>query len=393
MRIHFVLNPQAGRVRSRNLVAAIRREFAGHEIAISSAPPNLPQPKPFRSEDLLWPAAEPEAPDLVVAVGGDGTVNRVINAVADRDIPVGIIPCGSSNDLAGQLGIPSDPRRACRVIRSARLTDIDLISVNGRYFATCGGFGLAGDVALRANVWRHEHGPAGDTTRRTNVWRHEHGPAGDTTRRTSAWRRGNRWRFRLARRLGRRIYPLALLGTLFGRWRPPIARVLCGEEDRAEAWFSLLVSNQPRFGGFSASPQADQRDGRMDICRMLAPAGRGRMLWIALMTYLGRADRCPEVSQRRVGEATILAQEPVSFFGDGEILERGRFFRVRVHPRALWVAAPQGARTWSWWRNCRDQQDQLIRYYLRRPSCRPMTTSVPAADTVSNDFSGCPPSR
>ncbi len=376
MRIHFVLNPQAGRVRSRNLAAAIRREFTGHEIAVSSAPPNLPQPKTIRVEDLLWPASEPEALDLVVAVGGDGTVNRVINAVADRNIPVGIIPCGSSNDLAGQLGIPSDLRRACRVIRSARLTDIDLISVNGRYFATCGGFGLAGDVALRANVWRHEHGPAGDTARRT-----------------SAWRRGSGWRFRLARRLGRRIYPLALLGELFGGWQPPIARVLCAEEDRAEAWFSLLVSNQPRFGGFSASPQANQRDGRMDICRMLAPAGRGRMLWIALMTYLGRADRCPEVSQRRVGEVTILAQEPVSFFGDGEILERGRFFRVRVHPRALWMVTPQGVRTWSWWRGCRDQQDQLIRYYLRRSSCRPMTTSVSAADTVSNNFSGYPPSR
>jgi len=234
---------------------------------------------------------------------------------------VGIIPCGSSNDLAGQLGIPMDFFRACRTILSARLTDIDLISVNGRYFATCGGLGLAADTALRANAWRCEPNLAGDTARRTN-----------------ARRRCRRWTSHLARRLGRWIYPLALLRELIGGWQPPVARVLCGEEDRVEPWFSLLISNQPRFGGFTASAQADHRDGRADICRIRAPSKRLRMLWIALQTYRGRADACPEVSQRRAPALTILSEKPAYFFGDGEILDRGRFFRVQTHPRALRAA-------------------------------------------------------
>jgi diacylglycerol kinase (ATP) len=342
MRLHFVVNPKAGKGRSMELTAAIRREFAEHDIVLSSTPPNLPEPKPLRIEDLIWPVEEPKSPEMVVAVGGDGTVNRVINAVAGREVPVGIIPCGSSNDLAGQLGIPSDFRHACRVIRAARLTDIDLVSVNGRYFATCGGLGLAGDTARRANIWR----------------------------------RGRGWSSRLARRWGRGIYPLALVRELSSGWRPPVARMVCGDEDRADAWLSLLVSNQPEFGGFSASPKADHRDGLVDICRIVAPPRRLGMLWISLQTYLGRAERCPQVSQCRAREVTILSEEPVSFFGDGEILDQGRFFRVQVHPRALWVVAPQGAQTWSWWKRIREQREQLVKYYLRRPSCRPMTISA-----------------
>ena len=410
MRIHFVLNPQAGKGRSLNLAAAIRREFAGHDVIISSEPPKLPEPKPFRIEDLIWPATGPEAPDLVVAAGGDGTVNRVINAVAVRNVPVGIIPCGSSNDLAGQLDIPTDFQQACRIIRSAGLTDIDLISVNGRYFATCGGLGLAADVARRANAWRDGFDLAGDTARQADAQRSESPPPRDTAqqadtrcgewlpdrdtaRRADARRRGCRWTSRLARWLGRLIYPLAVIRELSGGWRPPTARVLCGGEDRVELWLSLLISNQPRFGGFTASPQADHRDGRADICRMRASSRRLRMLWISLQTYLGRADVCSEVSHRRARQLTILAQEPVNFFGDGEILDRSRFFGVQVHPRALWVATPRGTRTWSWWSSHRDRQEQLLKYYLRRPSCRPMTISVPAAGIASSGSNRCPPGR
>jgi diacylglycerol kinase (ATP) len=331
-----VLNLQAGKGRSTNLWAAIQREFSGDDIVISSEPPKLSTRKPSHIEDPLWPSGKSGAPDMVVAVGGDGTVNRVVNTVVDHNIPVGIIPCGSSNDLARTLGISGNFDQACQTIRAARLTDIDLVSVNGRYFTTCGGFGLSGDVAQRANSWRRGRG------------------------RTS----------RLARRLSRGIYPLALLRELSGGWRPPVARIICQDEDRVDAWFSLLVSNQPDFGGFSASPKADHRDGRLDICRILAPSKRLRMLWISLRTYLGQADACSEVSQVRAREVTILSELPVSFFGDGEILDRGRFFRVQVHPRALWVAAPNGGNSWQERKRSQEQQKQLVKYYLRRPSVR-----------------------
>jgi diacylglycerol kinase family enzyme len=342
VRIHFVVNPNAGQFRHKELIAAIRREFARHDIVISEKPPAIAPRAPFPRPDPPGLAAAQNEPDIVVAVGGDGTVNRVVNAVVERNIPVGIIPCGSSNDLARALGIPLDLKQACQTIKDARLTNIDLVSVNGRYFATCGGFGIAGDVAERANIWRHGVG----------------------------------WSSRVARGLGRGIYPLALLRELSGGWRPPVARVTCRDTDCADAWFSLLIGNQSHFGGFSASPQADNQDGLLDICQMRAPGNRLGWLRISLRTYSGRADRCPEVSQHRDREVTILSANPVIFFGDGEVLDRGRFFNVRVHARALWVLSPNGDRTWRWWKNTPGKREKMTRDLLRREQCLLTTIDV-----------------
>lgn len=342
MRLHFVVNPKAGRIRCGDLVAAIREEFVGHDIRISSTPPIIPEKKLFRIEDLLWPSVQEDVEEMVVAVGGDGTVNSVINAVGVKNVPVGILPCGSSNDLAGALGIPTDFHKACQVIKAARLMDIDLISVNGRYFVTCGGLGLASQVADRANRWRT----------------------------------GQNRLSRLARFLGRRIYSLAVLRELFGKQHPLQARIITGDSDEEKLWLSLLVSNQPRFGGFSASPAACNRDGLADICEMKFPSRRGRLFKIAVLAYVNNADTCQEVSQHKAREFTMVTKEPVPFFGDGEILARGRFFRIQVRPRSLWVVVPNGARIWEWWRRTRDQTKNMVKCYLRRERCQPMNMSA-----------------
>ena len=359
MRIHFVVNPNAGRFCHQRQTADIRREFAGHDILISPRPPAMPQNKPFHLEDLFKSASEPKDPDIVVAVGGDGTVNRVVNAVAQRSIPVGIIPCGSSNDLARALGIPRNFRKACQIVKTAQLMDIDLVSVNGRYFGTCGGFGIAGRVAERANRWRQDRGRF----------------------------------FQMTRFLGRMVYPLALVREICGGWQPPQARIDTGESSLEDTWFSVLISNQPGCGGFTLSPGANNRDGLADICQMRAPASRLRWLWISLQTYLGRADTCPEVSRSHLRKVNIASQDPISFFGDGEILDWGYFFRVRVQPRALWVVSPNGHRTWRWWEQNREKKEKKVRDYFRRQSCRLTTISAPAAVTALRDSSGCPSIR
>jgi diacylglycerol kinase (ATP) len=342
MRIHFVVNPSAGKLRRRQLEAAIRQEFAGHDIRISPLPPALPARQDVRIQDFLWPAKEMEEPTLVVAVGGDGTVNRVINTVAVSGTPVGILPCGSSNDLANSLGIPTDFHQACGVIKAARLTDIDLISVNGSLFATCGGIGFAAEVAARANLWRQGRSQAA----------------------------------RLARAMGRSVYPLALLWELCARWHPPRARIVCPEGLREASWFCVLISNQPKFGGFSASPSASNRDGLLDLCEMKSPRRRTGMLRISLKTFLGRADTCPEVHQHQSREVTIVSRKPVPFFGDGETLEYGSFFRIQVRPRALSVVVSDGQSTWEQWQRARAQAGDVVKFYLKKERCLPMSMSA-----------------
>lgn len=77
--------------------------------------------------------------DLVVAVGGDGTVNEVGRGLVHTRTPMGIIPCGSGNGLARHLGIPLDPIRSFLWLGNYHIEDIDYGLLNDRpFFTTCG---------------------------------------------------------------------------------------------------------------------------------------------------------------------------------------------------------------------------------------------------------------
>jgi YegS/Rv2252/BmrU family lipid kinase len=79
--------------------------------------------------------------DVVVAMGGDGTVNEVVQALANTDTPLGIIPAGTINVLAQELRLPMDTRAAIDQITSGAVRRIDLGRANGRYFTMMVGLG------------------------------------------------------------------------------------------------------------------------------------------------------------------------------------------------------------------------------------------------------------
>jgi diacylglycerol kinase (ATP) len=80
--------------------------------------------------------------DAVAVLGGDGTVNEVVNGLAGTGVPLGIIPGGTVNVLAAQLGLPFEPEAACAIIAAGRRTTMDLGSLNGRYFILHVGAGI-----------------------------------------------------------------------------------------------------------------------------------------------------------------------------------------------------------------------------------------------------------
>jgi diacylglycerol kinase (ATP) len=81
--------------------------------------------------------------DVVVACGGDGTLNEVVNGLDGRDIPLGVVPLGTANDFARQTGIPEDADHAMDVILRRNPVRIDTASMNGRRFlnVSTGGVG------------------------------------------------------------------------------------------------------------------------------------------------------------------------------------------------------------------------------------------------------------
>src|SRR5579862_1937988 len=92
--------------------------------------------------------------DVVVAVGGDGTVNEVVNGLDGSDVPLGIIPLGTANDFARQVGIPADPDHAMDVILQRKPRRFDTASLNGRRFlnVSTGGVGAEATAETPAEV-------------------------------------------------------------------------------------------------------------------------------------------------------------------------------------------------------------------------------------------------
>ena len=130
----FLYNTQSGKGRIAASVDAICAVFREHGYDIR--PQGIDFAKnPFDGNETI---------DLMVAAGGDGTVNYVVNSMKRKglDIPVGVVPAGTANDFAGALGMSHDPLEAARQIAWGEEERIDCGCVNGLYFVNIFSFGV-----------------------------------------------------------------------------------------------------------------------------------------------------------------------------------------------------------------------------------------------------------
>jgi diacylglycerol kinase (ATP) len=97
--------------------------------------------------DIVEDERSPGGFDAIVVAGGDGTLAREIPRALAFDVPVGIVPLGTFNDVARALGLPLDVDGACEVIASGRTRRIDAARVNGAYFLTEASIGISSRLA------------------------------------------------------------------------------------------------------------------------------------------------------------------------------------------------------------------------------------------------------
>ena len=95
----------------------------------------------------------------VCAVGGDGTMNEVLNGIADRDTPLAVLPAGLSNVLALELGIPPEPAKIAEAIARGTSVEIDLCHASDRYFVAMGGAGW--DAHIVHSISNNRKSPLG----------------------------------------------------------------------------------------------------------------------------------------------------------------------------------------------------------------------------------------
>jgi len=128
----IILNPAARSDKARGTWAQIQK-FPRTVTRLTSAPGDA---------RALAAWAVEKGFRKVVAAGGDGTINEVVNGLAGSDVALGVLPVGTMNVFAAELGLPGDLRDAWRVIREGVTRTIDLARANEQYFIQLAGVGL-----------------------------------------------------------------------------------------------------------------------------------------------------------------------------------------------------------------------------------------------------------
>ena len=132
--IVFILNPHSGthsKVQMPALIdSTLDKEKFCHKVVFTEFAGH--------AADIARQCVE-EHVDIVVAVGGDGTINEVARSIVHSDTALGIIPCGSGNGLARHLCIPLEPHKAIEIINKAKIELLDYGIINDLpFFCTCG---------------------------------------------------------------------------------------------------------------------------------------------------------------------------------------------------------------------------------------------------------------
>jgi YegS/Rv2252/BmrU family lipid kinase len=241
----------------------------------------------------LTKAAVARGARLVMAWGGDGTINEVASALAFGEVPLGIVPAGSGNGLARQLGVSPTAADAIGHAMSAEPRRIDVGELGDRLFVNVAGVGFDAHVARRFAA--------------------------------------------SGRRRGLLTYATTSAKALT-TYRPAHYTITTPEVCVHVRALLVTVANSAEFGnGACIAPGARVDDGWLDLVVMEERArfARLRTVWNLRRLFNGTVERAPGCSIRQVRQATIESDQPMAYHVDGEPMAGGTSLRVRIYPGAL----------------------------------------------------------
>lgn len=249
---------------------------------------------PTRPEPPVVPSLDLCDMELLIACGGDGTIHHALPQVVRRKVPLAILPTGTVNLLARELGLPPSLPEAVRVVLGGRRRRISLGQSDGNYFHLMAGIGLDGYVISHV-------------------------------------------RDRAKRYLGSAAFVLAALRHFWSYPLPPFQLQMDGRAP-VEAVFAV-ISNVARYGGYlRMAPQADPFEPLLDVCAFTA---RNHLKYFHYLwgTLRGRHLGYSGVVYEKAREIVVRGQEPLLVQMDGEVV--GRLpARFSVFPQGIEVLVP-----------------------------------------------------
>jgi diacylglycerol kinase (ATP) len=288
----LIINPISGP--PRRGTPAERIAIATRVLGASGHPYRIQlTERPHHAYDLAAAAVETGA-SVVMAWGGDGTVNEVAQAVAFTDIPLGLIPGGSGNGLARELRVPFNPERALRRALDPADRRLDAGEIAGRMFFNVAGIGLDAKVAADVATFKHRRG----------------------------------------------LLPYVAASTREILSWLPIEYTLDSDVGTIRASAMTIAIANSRQYGFSAriAPLAVMDDGRLDLVVVEHRSLIGNLVRSPSL-FTGRFHLQAGVLSSKIREVQIRAKSRMLFHVDGEVVEGERSLMARVHPGALRVRA------------------------------------------------------
>jgi diacylglycerol kinase (ATP) len=292
MKTCFIVNPCSGRNRRRPwLVDAIRDFVSARSLDAGVAVTEGPR----HATDLARDAVQ-RGCAIVVAVGGDGTMNEVAQALTNTPTALALVPCGSGNGLALHLGLPRTLPGALQLAAGTAggMAAIDTGAVDDWPFFNAMGFGFDAEVSRRFN----------GLTRR-----------------------------------GLPAYVRATCGVLRSV-RSETCTITVGSRRETLETVLVAVANSDQYGNNARiAPGARVNDGELDLIA-IRPAGLLGLAALVPRLFLGTIDRSAHVMRLRGPSFTIERTAPGIVHTDGETHEAGTTIVVRVNPRSLRVVVP-----------------------------------------------------
>ena len=287
----FIVNSTAGRGKTgkkiSKLVTTLNEHKLDYEIELTKAAKHATQ--------LAKDAVE-QGFRNIISVGGDGTLNEVVNGVIlsgkSEEVNIGIIPEGGGNDFAANFNLSSNIDKAVDVLQKFNLRKIDVGKIEDKYFINALGIGFDARVAIISNTIKYLNG--------------------------------------LPR------YLIAVLKALISL-KMVEANIKCDTCTLNEPFLLLSVGNGlSTGGGFLLTPEARVDDGLLDIC-LIKKVNRRRVLSLLPSAIKGKHLKEPEVVIHQTLKIEITTKEPIPIYYDGELpkLNDPLNFTIELLPNKL----------------------------------------------------------
>ncbi len=269
---YIIINPTAGKMQINRFISQSQSYLERLKIDFKYSLTKSPG-----DGTKLAIKAVKEKYDIVIAVGGDGTINEVLNGIADSpDTVLGIIPFGTVNIMALEFHIPLNPLRALSLIQDGIIKKIDIGKVNEKYFSSLAGCGFDSYAIYRVNL-------------------------------------------KLKKYLGVLAYIFSGIYSAF-KYKPKRIMINIDNNRINEIGYFVVIENAGSYGGrYKIVPYADYNDGLLDVC-VFKKCGFMNIFRYFFGIAVEKHMRYPDVRYYQCNNIELNSDENVLLHVDGELV-------------------------------------------------------------------------